>query len=381
MRISQIVIVLATVLTLFACKNKESKEVGLLPEIENFKTTVDGKEVNLFILSNQNGLKVAVCNYGARLVAVITPDKNNQMADITFGYNSIEAYLNDQIYSGPIVGRYANRLKDARFQLDGATYQLFKNDGDNTLHGGKTGLDKVVWSKVEAGGNRVTLAYLSPDGEEGYPGNLSLTKTFTLTENNELKIEYSATTDAPTVINLSNHAYWNLKGEGQASILDHYFMINANHYTPIDAECIPTGEIATVENTPFDFRKGKKVGRDIDQVNEQLTNGKGYDHNWVLNKSEEGEITLAAKLWEETSGRFIEIYTSEPGMQFYSGNFLDGSVTGKSGSPYQHRSGLIFETQHFPDSPNNSNFPTTVLRPGENYQHIAIYKFGVVKAL
>lgn len=362
-----------------ACNpGQPAEEKSLPPDPADFDTLIDGKSINLYVLENTNGIKVCVTNYGARVVSVITSDKDSNFADIALGYNSIEKYLKDNIYSGPIAGRFANRIKDAKFTLDGKEYNLFKNDGDNTLHGGKKGLDKKIWDAVQEG-NSVTMSYLSPDGEEGYPGNLSLTKTYTLTADNELKMEMSATTDAPTVINLCNHTAWNLKGEGDSTILDHYFEIYADAFTPIDKEWIPTGEIAPVEGTPLDFRKGKQIGQDIDAAHEQLINGLGYDHNWVLNKDSAGVLSLAAKLWEQSTGRMIEIYTNEPGMQFYSGNFLNGSVIGKSGRTYPYRSALVFETQHFPDSPNHENFPTTVLRPGEKYYHLVVCKFGLVE--
>jgi aldose 1-epimerase len=345
---------------------------------ENFDTIVAGKNVSLYLLENKNGIKVYVTNYGARLVSIQTPDKKGEFADIILGYNTIDEYLKDNIYSGCIVGRFANRIKDGKFSIDTAEYQLFLNDGDNTLHGGKEAFNKKVWDAKQTG-NSIELTYLSPDGEEGYPGNLTVSKTLTLTDDNELKIEYKATTDAPTIINLSNHTYWNLKGEGDSTILDHYFQINADSYTPVDSEWIPTGEIAGVDGTPFDFRKGKQVGQDILSENEQLANGKGYDHNWVLNKEKADSLTFAAKLWDGTSGRVLEIYTTEPGLQFYSGNFLDGSVKGKSGEAYQFRSAMIFETQHFPDSPNHDNFPSTVLNPGEEYYHLAVIKFGTLE--
>ncbi len=342
----------------------------------DFDTVVDGKPISLYTLANDSGITVCLTNYGARIVALYTPDREGTPADIVLGFDNIKEYLADPMYLGCIVGRYANRIKDAKFTLDGEEYTLFKNDGDNTLHGGESGLNKKIWTATQDG-NKVTFSYLSPDGEEGYPGNLSITKSFSLNDQNELEIVYTAETDKPTVINLSNHSYYNLKGEGDSTINDHWFMINADAYTPVDDEWIPTGEIAPVEGTPFDFRAGKQIGTDLEVENEQLANGKGYDHNWALNKPVADSMSLAAKLWEESTGRMIEIYTTEPGFQFYGGNFMDGSVTGKSGKPYQYRGALIFETQHFPDSPNHADFPSTVLRPGEQYRHIAVYKFGI----
>jgi aldose 1-epimerase len=356
---------------------KQESDAKPIISKEAFDTVVDGKEISLFHVKNASGLEIYFTNYGARIVSLLTPDKDGNIADIALGYSDIEGYLNDNMYLGCIVGRFANRIDEAKFTLDGEEYNLYKNDGRNTLHGGKVGLDKVIWEGSQEG-NSVTFTYLSPDGEEGYPGNLSLKKRYTLNENDELVIEYAAETDKATVINLSNHTYINLKGEGDTTILDHFIQINADSYTPVDVEWIPTGEIAAVEGTPFDFRVGKAIGQDIDQDNEQLKNGKGYDHNWVLNKDAADTMTFAGKMWEESTGRYISFYTTEPGMQFYGGNFMDGTVTGKAGLPYVYRAALIFETQHFPDSPNQDHFPSTVLRPGEVYQHTAIMKFGVL---
>jgi aldose 1-epimerase len=369
----KLLITLLSLLVLCCTQQKKTEETPAFPDPENFDTIVDGKPIALYILENENGIKIAITNYGARVVSVLMPDKEGHITDIALGYNTIGEYLNDQIYSGPIVGRYANRIKDAHFTIEGKEYDLYKNDGDNTLHGGKEGFDKKIWNAAQDS-NSVTMHYLSPDGEEGYPGNLDLTVSYKLTPDNELKIEYAATSDAPTCINLTNHTIWNLKGEGDSTILDHYMMINGDYFTPVDNEWIPTGEILPVEGTPLDFREGKQIGKDINADDEQLKNGLGYDHNWVLNKTDE-EPGLAAKLWEETTGRMLEVYTSEPGMQLYSGNFLDGTVTGKSGRPYLYRSALIFETQHYPDSPNHDNFPSTLLMPGENYHQLTVIKF------
>jgi aldose 1-epimerase len=355
-----------------SCQKESAGEINP----ENFDTIINGKQVSLYTLKNENGVTVHLTNYGARVVSVITPDKNGNMADIALGYDNIQSYLEDPMYLGCTVGRYANRIDEAKFSLDGKEYNLSKNERRNTLHGGKEGLDKKIWD-TEKEGNTIIFSYLSPDGEEGYPGNLTIRVSYQLTENNELHIFYEAETDKPTIINLTNHAYWNLKGEGDSSILDHYFLINADLFTPIDTEWIPTGEITPVAGGPFDFTEGKKIGLDINAVNKQLKNGLGYDHNWVLNKKNKEELSFAAKLWEESTGRIIEVYTTEPGMQFYSGNFMDGSKFGKSGNPYLYRSGLAFETQHFPDSPNHQEFPSTILRPGEIYTQLTILKFKI----
>jgi aldose 1-epimerase len=365
------------IVILVACKSKVSdKNTGDICTIkkESFEKEVDGRKVGLFMLENNNGIKVYITNFGARIVALCTPDRNGQSADIVLGFDNIDDYLNERMYLGCIVGRYANRINKGKFSLDGNEYTLYPNDGNNTLHGGNKGFDKKVW-EAQQEGNSVILTYLSPDGEEGYPGNLTVKKIYTLTDNNELKMEYEATTDKPTIINLSNHSYFNLKGEGDTTVLDHYLMANASYFTPVNSELIPTGEIVPVAGTPFDFTTGKQIGKDIGVADEQLAFGKGYDHNWVINKDTAGALTLAAKVWEESTGRVLEIYTTEPAFQFYSGNFMDGSVKGKSGKPYYKRSALAIEPQHYPDSPNHPNFPSTVLKPGEKYMQLSVFKF------
>jgi aldose 1-epimerase len=369
--------ILALIITVFACSPQEKKsEKQLYLDTTAFDTVINGKKISLFLLENTAGMQVYVTNYGARIVAVLTPDKNGKLTDIALGLASIKEYFRDNMYLGPTVGRFANRIGNAKFTLDGQEYDLFKNDGNNTLHGGKEGLDKKVWDAVQDS-NTLTLSYVSVDGEEGYPGNLTIKQVMTLTGDNELKIEYEAVTDKATVINLTNHTYFNLKGEGDSTILDHYVQIVADAYTPVSNEWIPSGEIASVDNTPFDFRQGKPVGQDINQENEQLKNGKGYDHNWVVNKDTAGQLSMVAKVWEESTGRFIEYFSTEPGVQFYCGNFMNSTVTGKGGKLYPYRAGLIFEPQRFPDSPNHENFPSTVLRPGEKYIHVMVMKFGV----
>lgn len=365
------------IVILVACKSKVSDKNTsdkCIVKKESFEKEVDGRKVSLFMLENNNGIKVYITNFGARIVALYTPDRNGQSADIVLGFDNIDDYIDERMYLGCIVGRYANRINKGKFSIDGKEYTLYLNDGNNTLHGGNKGFDKKVWEAKQEG-NSLVMTYLSPDGEEGYPGNLSVKKTYTLTDNNELKMEYEATTDRPTIINLSNHSYFNLKGEGDTTILDHYLMANAGYITPVNSELIPTGEIVPVAGTPFDFTNGKKIGKDIDAADEQLAFGKGYDHNWIINKDTAGALTLAVKLWEETTGRVLEIYTTEPAFQFYSGNFMDGSVKGKSGKPYYKRSALAIEPQHYPDSPNHPDFPTTVLKPGEKYMQLSVFKF------
>ena len=351
------------------------------PTKENFETTIDGKPVSLYTLKNKNGIELKVTNYGARFVSLLTPDKEGKFADITLGFNTIEEYKTDDMYLGCVVGRYANRIEKGKFSLNGKEYTLFVNNGPNTLHGGDKGFDKVVWDAVQDG-NTITFTYVSPDGEEGYPGTVTVSKKLTLTDEDELHIDYEAKTDQTTVINLSNHSYFNLKGEGDSTILDHVMMINADYTTPVDSTLIPTGELASVEGTAFDFREPKEIGQDVgDTINfpdEQLRFGKGYDHNWVL-KKDSNELSLAVTLSEKTTGRLMEIWTTEPALQFYGGNFMKGKVIGKSGRPYKFRGALVLETQHYPDSPNHPDFPTTVLEPGETYTHKAIYKFKTME--
>jgi aldose 1-epimerase len=350
---------------------KEKNEMSIAKE--SFGHTPDGKEITLYTLTNPNGIKAKIMNYGATLVSLETPDRNGDLADITLGFDTFDGYLTDHPYFGVIVGRYANRIGKGRFVLDGVEYKLATNNGPNHLHGGIKGFDKVVWkvNEVKANDNiaAVKLSYLSKDGEEGYPGNLTCSVVYTLTKDNELKIDYEAKTDKTTVINMTNHAYWNLAGQGNGDILGHELMINADKYTPVDEGLIPTGEIKNVKNSPMDFTKPMAIGSRIDKVTG------GYDHNYVLN-SGGGKLALAAKVYEPTTGRVMEIYTTEPGIQFYSGNFLDGSITGKSGKVYKKHYGFCLETQHFPDSPNKPQFPSVVLKPGEKYQTETVHKFS-----
>lgn len=344
-----------------------------------------GQLVELFTLTNTHGIEVKLTNYGGIITSIRTPDRAGHFADIVLGYDNLAGYLASSPYFGAIVGRYANRIARGRFTLDGATYSLAVNNGPNSLHGGLRGFDKVVWHArpfQNKEGQGVTLDYLSRDGEEGYPGNLRVAVTYTLTPDDRLIVDYLATTDKATPINLSQHTYWNLAGGASHDILGHVLTINADAITPVDSTLIPTGEIAPVEGTPFDFRKPMPIGARIDQRdNTQIRYGNGYDHNFVLNlhTSEENELALAARVVEPSTGRTLEIYTTEPGIQFYSGNFLDGTITGKGGRAYPFRSGLALETQHYPDSPNHPNFPTTILRPGEKYVSRTVFQFGVTR--
>lgn len=338
----------------------------------------EGKKVDLYTLTNAKGLEMKVTTYGGIVTSLKVPDRNGKMGDIVLGYNNLEGYVKNNPYFGCIVGRYGNRIGKAKFLVDGKEYTLAKNNGENSLHGGIKGFDKVVWDAKAIMGDDsvgVELKYMSKDGEEGFPGNLDVTVVYTMTNDNEFKIDYFATTDKPTVVNLTHHSYWNFAGEGSGDILGHELMINADTFTPVDEGLIPTREMPTVKGTPMDFRTLTAIGARIDADYKQLKFGKGYDHNWVLNK-QQWAMTLAATLYEPTTGRLMEIYTMEPGIQFYAGNFLDGSIIGKSGKPYEFRNGLCLETQHYPDSPNKPNFPSVVLRPGEEYRTTTIHKFS-----
>ena len=330
-----------------------------------------------FNLKNAHGMEVRLASYGARITSIKVPDRNGAMVDVVLGFNTVEPYRSSvkKPYLGATLGRYAGRIANGRFTLDGVEHVLAKNNGPNHNHGGVTGFDKVVWNAKQLR-NGVQFDYTSPDGEEGYPGTLKARVTYTLTDANELIIDYRATTARATPINLSNHTYFNLAGEGSDTVLDHELMIDAEEMLPIDKTSVPTGKIASVAGTPFDFRMSKPVGRDIDQTNEQLAHGSGYDHTFVLN-SKKGAKKPAATLYEKTSGRKLEVFTDQPGLQLYTANFLDGSLNGKSGKPYMKRSSLCLETQHFPDSPNQPQFPNTILRPGETYQTRTIYQFSV----
>src|SRR5512138_258440 len=347
---------------------------------EPFGTLPDGTAVELFTLRNSSGMEVKVTNYGGIITELKVPDRDGKLDDITLGYSSIDGYLKSSPYFGAIIGRYGNRIGKAQFELDGKTYKLPANDGPNTLHGGTTGFDKVVWNAepFEREGERgIVLTYTSPDGDQGFPGTLESRVTYTLTDKNELAFDYHATTDKPTVVNLTQHAYFNLGGDGSGDILGHELTVNADRYTPVDSGLIPTGELASVEGTPFDFRTKTAIGARIDADDEQIKRGGGYDHNYVLNRSGNG-LELAARVEEPKTGRVMEVHTTEPGLQFYSGNFLDGTITGKNGHVYNKRNGICLETQHYPDSPNQSAFPSTTLNPGETYTSRTVYTFSTM---
>jgi aldose 1-epimerase len=346
---------------------------------------LDGKIVYYYYLKNKTGMELCICNYGATIVALKYPDNAGETADIVLGFDLLEKYRDDTYaannpFMGGVVGRFANRIGGASYTLDNIVYRLEKNNGQNCLHSGFRGFDKVVWDstpEVIDDCQSIVLTYISPDGEGGFGGTLTTTVIYSLTDNDEVKISYKATTDKPTVVNLTNHAYFNLSGEGTQSALDTVVTINADYFTPSDFLQIPTGEFTSVTGTPFDFRNPQTIGARINDIHDQLVLGNGYDHNWVLKKEKSGELSLAATAYDPSSGRFMEVFTTEPAMQFYTGNNLKGTLIGKSGKPYISRSGFCFETQHFPDSPNKPQFPNTVLRQGETFLSSTIYKFSL----
>ena len=352
----------------------ESHETGI--KRSEFGKMPDGQQVHLYTLTNSNGMKVAITNYGARIVSILAPDRNGKMADVVLGFDNLPDYMKYNTYFGALVGRYANRIGGAKFALDGKVYHLPVNNGPNSLHGGTEGFDKRFWAAEEVSGEDPSLimTYTSKDGEEGYPGTLKAKVVYTLTKDNSLKIDYSATTDKDTVINLTNHSYFNLAGEGNGNVLKQVLWINSDEITPVDATQIPTGKIEKVDGTPFDFRKPTPIGEHINEDNQQLKTGKGYDINYILERKDSG-LELAARAYDPESGRELEVYTTEPGVQFYSGNFLDGSVHGKGGAAYGPRSAFCLETQHYPDSPNHPSFPTTELKPGQTFHQVTVFKF------
>jgi aldose 1-epimerase len=342
---------------------------------DSFGVAPDGQPVDIYTLSTGKGAEARIMTYGGIVVSLKVPDKNGNPGDVVLGYDNLDSYVKNSPYFGALVGRYGNRIAHGKFTLDGATYTLATNNYPNALHGGLKGFDKRVWqatARTSDDGPQLALHYVSKDGEEGYPGTLDVTATYTLTQDNALRLEFSATTDKDTVVNLTHHGYWNLAGTGD--ILNHVVMIPADRFTPVDSTLIPTGVLQPVEGTPFDFRTPTAIGARINEDNEQLKFGLGYDHNWVINKKF-GEMSLMARVTEPTTGRVMEVWSTEPGLQFYSGNFLDGTITGKGGRVYAHRSAFCMEPQHYPDSPNKPEFPTTELKPGETYHNTIIYKF------
>ncbi len=363
-------------LACFACaparkgtSNVQKKAFGKMP---------DGAAIDIYTLTNAKGMQAGIITYGGAVASLTAPDRTGKYADIVLGCDTMDCYTKQTAFLGALIGRYGNRIGHGQFTLDGQTYNLPKNDGDNTLHGGPQGFDKRVWKAAEAqspDGPALELTYNSKDGEEGFPGNLSVKVVYTLTNNDELRIDYTATTDKNTVVNLTNHSYFNLAGQGEGDVLQHQVTINADRFTPVDAGLIPTGELRAVKGTPFDFTNATAIGARINDKDQQLQYGKGYDHNWVLNKGA-GGMTKAAEVYEPNTGRVMEVSTTEPGLQFYTGNFLDGTIKGKGGKAYQHRGAFCMETQHYPDSPNKPSFPSTELKPGQTYHTTTVYRFS-----
>ncbi len=366
------------ILVLLLCLTAITAQAQASVTKETWGKTADGENIDLYTLQNANGVEARITNWGGILVSLKVPDRNGALGDIVLGFDNLEDYLKSHPNFGALIGRYANRIAKGRFKLNGVEYKLAVNNGENHLHGGIKGFDKVIWTgshSKTAAGPAVTLRYLSKDGEEGYPGNLRVTVVYTLTNKNELRIAYTATTDKDTVINLTHHSYFNLLGEGNGTILNHQLTIHGNRFLPTDAGSIPTGELRAVKGTPFDFLTPTTIGARIEQAHEQLKFGRGYDHTWIIN-GRPGTLRHAATLYEPFIGRMLQVWTTEPGMQLYTGNFLDGTLTGKSGKLYERRSGLCLETQHYPDSPNQPSFPTTTLRRGATYRSTTVYKFG-----
>lgn len=374
-----------TLFILAGCQNSNDMPDGQtnsaeLPEIQmtSLGQLESGQAISSYLLQNANGVSMRVMNYGCIIMELMTPDRDGEIADITLGYDHLEGYLELTPYFGAIVGRYGNRIANGKFELDGVEYPLEQNNGPNALHGGLKGFDKLAWDVETFQGENhqgLTCSLISPDGDQGYPGTLSAKVTYTLNNANELIIDYLATSDKATPINLTQHAYFNLSGFKNGDILDHSMQIHADAFTPVDETLIPTGEIAPVSGTAFDFNQAKLIGAQIDASEVQIERGGGYDHNFVLN-GEAGTLRPAARVVHAGSGRVLEVETTEPGVQFYTGNFLDGAITGKNGVVYNRRSGFCLETQHFPDSPNQSSFPSTILRPGEKYESQTVFKFS-----
>ncbi len=388
---SGVAVAVAAIFFLAACTSAGSKKGSSLAEdalqlmnADQFNMEIDGKEIALYTLRNESGMIAQITNFGGRVVSLWVLDKDNRMLDVVTGFGSMEAYLNaTEAYFGALIGRYGNRIAKGKFTLDGVDYQLAINNGENHLHGGPGGFHNVVWDarlvKNNTNEDVLELYYLSKDGEEGYPGNLSVWVVYTLTNDNALTVEYKATTDKATPVNITHHSFFNLHGfnSGEANEINtHVMQLNASYYNPTDAGLIPTGEIASVEGTPMDFRKAESVGSRVDEPFEALVNGLGYDHNWVLDKKG-SELTEAAVIYEPSNGVQMRVYTDQPSMQFYGGNFFKGEDVGKYGEVYHYRTSFAMETQHFPDSPNQPYFPNTILRPGEQYTHLCIYKFEV----
>jgi aldose 1-epimerase len=364
-----------------SCGGKDEGKAGQMDIKKEAFGKTDGKDVYLYTLTNANGVQVKITNYGGTVTSIIVPDRQGKMADVVLGFDNLDDYISKSPYFGCIVGRYGNRIANGKFTLDGKEYTLAQNNGQNNLHGGVKGFDKVVWDAEpfkNDDGVGLTLKYLSKDGEEGFPGNLNVTVTYTLTNNNELKIENRATTDKTTVVSMTHHSYFNLKGQGNGDILDHVLVLNADKYTPVNENLIPTGELADVKGTPMDFTSPTAIGERINDGFEQLKIAGGYDHNWCINRKD-GGLELVGRAAENATGRVLEVYSTAPGVQFYTGNFLDGTITGKQGKVYNFRYGFCLEPQLYPDTPNQPTFPSCVLKPGQTYKHDIVYKFSVEK--
>ena len=376
-------------LAFFGCNSAREKDSGMATDSSSihtrqsktaFQKMIDGKSTDLFILTNKNQAEAAFTNYGARILSLRVPDQLSNLRDVVVGFGSVESYQqSSERYFGATIGRYGNRIAKGKFQLDGKEYSIFINNSPNALHGGKKGFQDVVWDAKQLNEHTLAFTYLSKDMEEGFPGNLQVKVIYSLSDDNELIINYEASTDKKTIVNLTNHAFFNLNGEGSGNILDHTLQINAEQYTPVDSTLIPLGEIASVAGSPFDFRKSLRIGERINDNNIQLKYGKGYDHNYVLNPGKNGEMKAAATVRGDKSGIVMEVFTQEPGLQVYSGNFMKSKNTFKGGTNDDFRTAFCLETQHFPDSPNQPHFPSTILKPGELYKTKTIYKFSSVK--
>jgi aldose 1-epimerase len=376
-------------LAFFGCNSAREKDSGMATDSSSihtrqsktaFQKMIDGKSTDLFILTNKNQAEAAFTNHGARILSLRVPDQLSNLRDVVVGFGSVESYQqSSERYFGATIGRYGNRIAKGKFQLDGKEYSIFINNSPNALHGGKKGFQDVVWDAKQLNEHTLAFTYLSKDMEEGFPGNLQVKVIYSLSDDNELIINYEASTDKKTIVNLTNHAFFNLNGEGSGNILDHTLQINAEQYTPVDSTLIPLGEIASVAGSPFDFRKSLRIGERINDNNIQLKYGKGYDHNYVLNPGKNGEMKAAATVRGDKSGIVMEVFTQEPGLQFYSGNFMKSKNTFKGGTNDDFRTAFCLETQHFPDSPNQPHFPSTILKPGELYKTKTIYKFSSVK--
>ena len=374
----KLIMMVASAAMFFSCASKQAEHDVILFDAEDFQAVVDGKETSLYTLK-AGDLVMQVTNFGGRVVSLWVPDKNGKYEDVVLGYNNIDSYINNkgERFLGAVVGPYANRIADGTYIIGEETYYFPKNNNGQTLHGGLKGLDMVVWDVESVNDSTLVLSYLHADGQEGMPGNLKIYMIYALNADNEFKVDYTAQTDKTTHVNISHHSFFNLKGEGNGTINDHVLYINASNTTPVNKVLIPSGEIADVTGTPFDFRQPKAIGTDLGVENEQLANGGGYDHNWVLDRKTDDHMELAASVYEPASGRFMEVYTDQPALQFYGGNFFDGTTEGKYGRALKFRESIALETQKYPDTPNHDNFPSTLLNPGETYTHSCVYKFSV----